>query len=261
MSNALSLYASGAPNAQATVDIFKGTWCTKLPNGLVSGPADNFHDSRVALAERELGFNGKTVLELGPMEAGHTYGIHAHGAKSIVAIEGNSDCYLKCLIVKEMYDLERAKFLYGDFLPYLEQEDQRFDIIFASGVLYHMAEPLKLLAEIKKHTDKTYIWTGFYDKVIMEPAYGDQFKKRFGEPVTIRYGDFTCEGIPQWYEDMLGLPNYVGGASHGSTWLRKDDIVRFLRYLGFDRVDVFDVDLSYGYAPRFSIVAETKSLV
>lgn len=256
MHQTLDLYATDAPNRQATVDIFSGTWSTQLPGGLVTGPSGNFYDSRVELVEREFGFAGKSVLELGPMEAGHTFGIHALGAKSIVAVEGNSNCYLKCLMVKELYDLNRASILYGDIIKHLENTKVEYDVIFASGVLYHMMEPLKLLSEIKRHTQKAYIWTGFYDREVMEPAYGERFKDRFKAPIEIKHGNFTCTGYPQSYEEMLDLPQYSGGSAPGSVWLSKDDILRFLKHIGFNRVEAMDIDYSYGFAPRASFIAE-----
>ena len=252
----LKLYANEAPNMQATVDIFKGTWSSQLPAALLTGTVDTFHDPRVALVQREFGFADRSVLELGPMEAGHTFGMHALGARSITAIEANANGYLKCLIVKEFYRLNRANFLYGDFLKYLEQTDDHFDIIFASGVLYHMRDPLKLLSLIKRHTNRCYIWTGYYDRAIMEPAYGDHFNLRFGDPVHIEYDGFKCSGYPQTYLEPLDFQHFSGGNEPGSTWLAKEDILAFLSHIGFKRVVPLDIDTSYGYAPRLSIIAE-----
>jgi hypothetical protein len=253
----LQLYATDAPNNQATVDIFKDTWSSQLPGGLRTGTVgDSFNDPRVALAHREFDFEGKTVLELGPMEAGHTYGIHNLGASSITAIEANANGFLKCLMVKEFYRLDRARFLYGDFVKFLEQTEERFDIIFASGVLYHMAEPLKLLSLIKRHTDKCYIWTGFYDREVMAPAYGERFSERFPGPIRIEHDGFKCEGYPQHYLESLNFQHYSGGSGPGSVWLTKDDILAFLRHVGFKKVETYHIDTSYGYAPRFSVVAE-----
>jgi hypothetical protein len=256
MHSTLQLYATREPRPQDTADIFKGTWSSKLPGGLESGHADTFQDARVDFVQKEFNFSGKHVLELGPMEAGHTFGMHALGAESITGVEANSNCYLKCLMVKEMYNLNRAKFLYGDIVSYLEKTDKNFDIIFGSGVLYHMAEPLKLLALMKKRSNKCYIWTGFYNKEVMEPAYGDRFKDRFSDPIDLEWEGFKCKGYPQSYEEMLDMPHYSGGSAPGSVWLTDETITDFLRYLGFTRVEVHHYDTSYGYAPRFSVLAE-----
>jgi hypothetical protein len=255
----LELYATQQPTPQATADIFKDVWLSTLPEGLRSGSMDMFHDPRVALAHRFFDFSRKSVLELGPLEGGHTYGIHALGASSITAVEGNSRSFLKCLVVKELFGLSRANFLYGDIIKYLEATDAKFDVIFASGVLYHMKEPLKLLSLLRQHTDRCYIWTGFYQRDVMLNAYGEErFAIQFGQGVPLEYGGFQCEGYPQYYLEALDLPPFAGGAAPSSMWLRKDDIVNFLGHVGFNDVSIHDVDTSFGYAPRLSIIAQVR---
>jgi SAM-dependent methyltransferase len=78
------------------------------------------------------------VLELGPLEGGHSFMFERLGAREVIAIEANPRAYLKCLIIKELLDLRRVRFLCGDFLEYLRADGTDFDLVFASGVLYHM---------------------------------------------------------------------------------------------------------------------------
>ena len=77
------------------------------------------------------GFSGKKVLELGPLEAGHTYMMHGAGAKSITAIEANSRSYLKCLCIKEIFGLDRAQFVYADAMAYMASAGETFDVCVA----------------------------------------------------------------------------------------------------------------------------------
>ena len=63
------------------------------------------------------------------------------GASKVISVEANNREFLKCLIVKQMLDLKNVKFLFGDFNRYLEQQERRFDVVVASGVLYHMTNP------------------------------------------------------------------------------------------------------------------------
>ena len=65
---------------------------------------------------------------------------------SVVAVESNTRAYLKCLVVKELLDLQRCHFLLGDFVPYLQETPERFELLLASGVLYHSPDPLAMLA-------------------------------------------------------------------------------------------------------------------
>src|SRR5579864_2505070 len=97
------LYVSHAPTPQATIDIIDG-WVSVLPTELgvnTAGYANLFDDVRATWAiDRLGGVRDASVLELGPLEGGHTYMLDRAGAKSVVAIEGNKRSYLKCLITK-----------------------------------------------------------------------------------------------------------------------------------------------------------------
>lgn len=55
-------------------------------------------------------FVGKTRLELVPLEGGHSYMLQKMGVKKIIAIEANSRAFLKCLCIKEIFDLNKVEF-------------------------------------------------------------------------------------------------------------------------------------------------------
>src|SRR5688572_27997205 len=70
-------FFDAVPSAQNALDLFKGEWSCRLPDsiGLVAStvPVRAFEDYRVEWFSRAIGgFAGKRVLELGPLEAGHT---------------------------------------------------------------------------------------------------------------------------------------------------------------------------------------------
>ena len=165
----LDQYVMKPPSAQNVVDLFDGEWSSKLPEtfGLATRPgfAHLFEDGRVAWAEQQLGsFADNSVLELGPLECGHTYMLHQRGARSITAIEANSRAFLKCLCVKQLLGLDRANLLLGDFVAFLRENTARFDVLFASGVLYHMQQPMEVLDLMTRASDRLFIWTHYYDQ-------------------------------------------------------------------------------------------------
>ena len=256
MLSMLDFYASTEPNAQSTVDIFKGEWLSVLPGGLNSGWADLFNVDRVAWPNSLFDISGKSVLELGPLEGGQSFALHKIGANTITAVEGNSRAFLKCLIVKELFDLSRIKLLYGDFVKYLEKTNDRFDVIFASGVLYHMSQPLQLLSLIKQHTNQCYIWTHYYDQHLLEDALGDQFDGKFGSRITIEYSGYRCDAYPQYYADALDRPEFAGGNAPSSLWLTRTDILSFLTHIGFTRIETNHENTLHQHGPSFSIAAQ-----
>ena len=102
--NVLDLYVNAAPDPQHALNIFRGEWLSKLPPPFAELQAGSnllFEDARLEWGLDMLGgVQSKTVLELGPMEAGHTYMLEHRGAASIISIEANTRAYLKCLIIK-----------------------------------------------------------------------------------------------------------------------------------------------------------------
>ena len=101
------------------------------------GASPLFEDPRITWAMDTLGIpEGQRILELGPLEAGHSYMLQRAGARDIISIEANTRAFMKCLCVKELLDLHRVHFLLGDFVSYLKQDTSRYDAVMASGVLY-----------------------------------------------------------------------------------------------------------------------------
>jgi hypothetical protein len=238
-----------APSAQAAIDI-GGNWHSVFPD---DSPVDSggyarlFNDPRATWAiERLGGVGGANILELGPLEGGHTYMLDRAGAKSVTAIEALKSGYLKCLIAKEIFNIKSAHFLLGNFVPWLEAEHQRFDLIWAAGVLYHMTEPLKLLELISARTDKMYLWTHFY--------YDDAVPSH----LKMRNVSFAGMTIPQFERPYLmgRRRTFCGGVCSGRAWLRRSDILKVLEILGFKRIEIAFEDKTGQMGPSFAIVAQ-----
>lgn len=130
--NTIGQYIKSIPSHQNAIDIFKGEWSSRLPDpyvNLSAGSLPLFEDARIIWADEKLGgFKDKTVLELGPLEGGHTFMLERLGASSIISIESNKRAFLKCLIVKNILQLKRTQFLLGDFMTYLHKNQDKFDI-------------------------------------------------------------------------------------------------------------------------------------
>ena len=189
----LDQYTTAAPSLQSLLDLFRDEWSSKLPDPLAdlkAGSAQLFEDARINwITEQIGGFQAKTVLELGPLEAGHSYMMQQNGAESILAVEANSRAYLKCLIIKEMFQLDRVRFLYGDFIEFLKFSEARFDFCMASGVLYHMRNPIELIDLIAQAADQVFIWTHYYDADLLNTNPTMSYRITTGTPSI--YKDFS----------------------------------------------------------------------
>ena len=72
--------------------------------------------------------------------------------------------------------MDKVEFKYGDFVSYLESTAELFDFITASGVLYHLKNPIKALELILSKSHSVLIWTHNYDKELIKNNR-DQQKK------------------------------------------------------------------------------------
>src|SRR5580704_19164484 len=114
-------YVSSEPCLQNAVDAVAG-WNTMFPPQyeVKAGSLACYNDARIAWAMECFGsLEGRHVLELGPLEGGHTSMLDAAGAR-VDAIEANQLAFIRCLIAKEILGLTRVKFWLGDFVKALE---------------------------------------------------------------------------------------------------------------------------------------------
>lgn len=253
----LDAYVRSAPSPQHALDIFKGEWASVLPPPFAdfkAGGIPLFHDPRVAWALEQLGgCQGQRVLELGPLEGGHTYLLQQYGAASITAIEANTRAYLKCLIVKELLGLDKAHFLCGDFVTYLEETTESYDLIFSAGVLYHMRDPIGLIAKLSRHTDRLYMWTHYYDDAVIQGTA--HLKPRYTAHTPSETEGFRYTLHRQDYMNSLEVQGFCGGNEEYSHWISRADLLSALNHFGFKDIRIAHEMLDHPHGPCFDVVA------
>jgi hypothetical protein len=247
----LNQYIMSAPSPQNAIDIFEGEWASELPDpSLIAGSITLFDDYRIKwFAEHLGGFQNKTILELGPLEAGHTYMLERLGAASIVSIEANTRAFLKCLIVKEIFDLEHTRFLCGDFIEYLRSNQQRFNICLASGVLYHMTNPVELIALLAETADNVCLWTHYYDPDVIQ----------FQSSQEAEYAGFAHTLYYRAYGEGANWAGFCGGGRPYCYWMTRDDIVRGLKHFGLTEITIGIEEPQHQNGPAFTLVASRSS--
>jgi hypothetical protein len=254
----LDNYTTDAPSHQAILDLFQGEWSSKMPAEsklvTVPGNAALFEDPRVHWAIDAVGgVADKTVLELGPLEGAHTYMLHMAGAKKITSIEANTKAFLKCLCVKEIFSLNRANFLLGDFVPFLHSVNRQFDVCLASGVLYHMTDPLLLLDSLSKVADSLVLWTHYYDKMIAEKSAD---RHRFEEPEIIEWREQNFTLHKRHYGEALDWGGFCGGSKSFAKWMTRDGILTSLKTLGYSSLKIAFETRNHPHGPCFAVCAQ-----
>jgi hypothetical protein len=254
-------FQNNLPTHQNALEIFSGCWTSSFPasSGLVAGSSPAFEDPRVSVTISLLGgLSGRSVLELGPYEGYNTYQFQHAGATSVVSIESSKINFIKCLIVKNIFGLS-ATFLHGDFQKYLADTPCRYDICWASGVLYHMIRPIELLKGIRRVSDTVFIWSHYYDndKIINSPN-----KEYFDSSKDITHSEFShlFHLHHRTYELDHTLPHsnfFSGGEMSYSYWMEKADIIFLLNVLGYQRIDFIGDEPDYPLGPAFCLLGRT----
>ena len=253
----LDAYVHEAPSGEAALKIFEGEWSSKLPPPYdgITGSSELFEDARIHWMLDVLGgVKGFRVLELGPLEAGHTTMLENAGAEAITAVEGNTRAFLKCLIVKEVLGLERSRFLCGDLQAYLADCTDRFDLCLASGVLYHMRLPVEVLTDMAAVSDRLVVWTHYYDPAIVVdwPDVAAHFRAH----TTRTVGDLEFTEHRYEYNTALDWKGFCGGSAHYANWLERDTILECLRRAGFSSIEIGFDEPRAKHGPAFAFVAQ-----
>ena len=169
-------YVRSADEVQNAVDLVPG-WNNPLPpdaGAKAGGGCGLFTDPRVVWAIEQFGdIRGAKVMEIGPMEASHTYMLEQAGAQ-VRAVEANKLAYIKCLIVKEMLGL-KARFSLAEINEWLRATTGDYDLVFACGVLYHMRDPVTLLELLAQRTSAIYLWTHYATEKEVQLAEANEY--------------------------------------------------------------------------------------
>jgi hypothetical protein len=238
-----------APSAQTELDLFEGQWLYNLPvEGAVSGTAGGYvtlHPT-VWMAEQAFGpLAGMSCVELGPFEGEISWSLHNSGAE-VVSIEARRRNFLKCLIAKNLLGMDRVRFMLGDFIKHLEQPGPDYDFCMATGVLYHMPEPLRLIELMAARCKRILIGTAYVAPQIFDndaipdtsglPKVAWNFPDKDGELFT--YKGLTVRQYRQVYtfDPELHWNQGAGGHEMHANMLNAEDILAAAGHFGFRTV-------------------------
>ncbi len=238
--NILDAYVNDEPSDASAINLFHGEWSSQLPGfpKELSGNSLLFDDQRVHAWIRRVNevmpesvsnpFSFK-VLELGPLEGGHTHMLSSRHW-DITAIESNSRAFMKCLITANIYRT-RARFLLGSFEEYFKSlsSDVVYDFICCSGVLYHLKNPSESLRRILAHTKSIGIWSHYGSKELVINRPGMFSEEYYYDSISGK----EVLGYKHFYGSALETSFFCGGGQDYSIWMSKDEILSLLSESGF----------------------------
>jgi SAM-dependent methyltransferase len=243
---AFDQYVTSAQERQNAIDLIPHWNCALPPEAdVLAGTGGLYADTRVIWAiERLGGVAGQRVLEIGPMEANHTYMLEKAGAR-VHAVEANRNAFLKCLIAKEILGLG-ARFSLAEINAWLDASTESFDFILACGVLYHMRDPLGFLDRLARKSSALFLWTHVASAEPLEP-----FEIQHWRGLAVRL-------LPRAYLSAQKDPAFCGGVFDNPRWIARDDLFAVLAALGFDAIETAHEEPDHPNGPALSILARKK---
>lgn len=243
------------PSASAAYSLYHGAWKydfdRKTPQDIIE-VIDS--DQRPKwCAETFEGFVGSSVLELGPADGYNTAALERLGAK-VTAIEGNVDAFLRCLILKNALGLQ-SQFQLGDFTRAFE-DSRRVDTIYASGVLYHIQDPIGFLDMAGRKAKNLFLWTHFFDEENIKNI--DHELKGFSDHITQarQYKGRNYTYHTKTYDlEHVGGDGYIGGLNATANRLKRDDLFAAVEAAGYTIRQTYEDPYRKGVLAAVNILA------
>lgn len=172
---------------------------------------------------------GMRILEVGPYNGRNTP-VLAATADRVVCIEAREE---NCALVRAL-DLPNVEIHRGDCRN-IPKELGHFDLIFHSGVLYHLYDPVQHLQHIVSRSPKLWLNT----------HYADRAFTRFN-PI----GNYAA------YQKGENVEQPLAGIYILSRWLTKLSLLRVLSDVGYTDTRIIH-DTMERHGPRIVIYATT----
>jgi len=194
-----------------------------------------------------LDVRGWRVLELGPWTGHHTVLLDKMGVREIVGVEAREENVRICNELRDRYRLP-ATFVQQDIEDLAAGVGEPeftpgFDLVFCCGLLYHMADPGRVIEWSRKMAPRLFLGTLYY-----EIAAASHYR-------SAAFTDISYRGRPAKGFRERGLGDPLGGTHPLATWLTETQLLDLLREAGYERVDVLGKDLESTH-PHITILAE-----
>lgn len=179
---------------------------------------------------------GKRLVDLGCLEGGFTIAFARLGAAEAVGIEARSISHRRCELARRLSGLPNARFVHGDVKEELARSPEGFDVVFAAGILYHVADPWTLLramsdvcrgvALVDTHVSNAAAPSHSCSPALVERSVGRAIWR--GRT----FGEYPEASDSQSREKMI----WSAWSDSVSFWPLEEDLVAMMRDAGFARV-------------------------
>ncbi len=175
------------------------------------------------------------ILELGSLEGGHTIGLaQKPGVERVLGIEGRTANIERARVAQELLKIDNIDFVQGNLEAIDLAQFGRFDAVYCSGLLYHLPEPWRLIAQFPKVADGVFLWTHCSTEAGAE-SFANGYRGRRQE-----------EGGPD---------EVLSGLSPDSFWPTLGSLCNMLTNSGFSRVHLLNNHPTHPNGPAVTVAA------
>lgn len=180
-------------------------------------------------------FSGvRQILELGCLEGGQTFQLAKQPGVQVTAIEGRRLNLDKARYVAQLLGVTNVKFVHTDLEKRPLHTLGRFDVVFCSGVLYHLPRPWELLDGLRAVAPRVFLWTHY--------AAPDKVTE-------------TLNGFPgHWYQEH-GKDDPLSGMSARSFWITLPSLLDRLQRNGFESFRILEENVQHPNGPCVTLAA------
>ena len=165
--------------------------------------------------------NGKVILELGSCEGVLTVQLAGICAK-VVAVEVRPQNITNALTRLYLHGINNYEVHLMDARD-VDEKFGRFDVLFHSGLLYHLPNPAEHLYKVSRVSDALLLCT----------QYGNL--SGFFEPTQVEFGGRSYAGYIYneggWSEPLAGVENY-------GVWLQREALLELVKDVGFSKIEI-----------------------
>jgi SAM-dependent methyltransferase len=225
-----------------------------LAPGIYTAPTgvEAADDVRVDVVVNACGgsLDGRTIVDLGCLEGGFTIAFATRGADPAVGIEAREISVRRCQLAADLLGVDNAHFVQADIKDELARSDP-FDVVFAAGILYHVADPLALLTAMRRacthfalidtHVAAVDVATHDCSELVTRTFAGHPYRGRL-------FPEYAPTTSTADKDDLL----WAAWSDADSFWPLESDLVEMIRSAGFAQAKKIDL-VADGLAPRWGV--------
>ena len=186
------------------------------------------------------GLAGKRVIDVGCNEGGFAVEFARHGAAETIGVEARKLSVRRSELVRDLLGLTDLRFVCGDVLHELARAQQPFDVVFATGILYHLARPDAALRSMRERCcGFMLLCTHVAHPAASTHGCSDEIVEYVGEHGTFQGRRYSEHGVgPMAHTGGDDL--WAAWGNDESFWPFEDDLVRMIEIAGFGSIEKVD---------------------